>query len=702
LFVVDTQRGYDRFWSFFEQTDFLAEEFARDRSCEEEHAWKPEDVKGILLGDETSFSEMDGNPEENAVQFEESGMLRENPDDLDRARQFYKEAKRDGDALRCEAWMYWYQERWVLAGEIFQEMPYYTQAAKAYWRAQDWQRLKMMPSTSPMDRSIAEFMLSEQAVSTLFGREDFFERSDANGEVWKKVIRKVQEALISPPAAELTRYADFAQQIAERGFPHFYNHAADLYFRAKSYERAIELWKRNSHTEHQNYYRSSLAISYTLPEKIQWHHKLKEDDEIVSLYQPLLQQSESNASAELSPELTSILMGALLRQQEFGLAIHFPFLDLRPKIRRLLEALTGIKDAAIANNFKQDLFNLLLNEGRNGIDILKNNLRTFQNFFNNKKAIRLILQQENWADLLDALDKELRNAIPGKFIESFVDIVCEEVQQKEVSRLPYAIDLVGELNRRDDKLTENVKLIRAIAYSEVKPELFPAKLRERLEAFVQKCVWEQDGWQADLNFKEIGTALERLGAKSKTLQHEIYEYLIQYEPEFAEWAKLRWVKVAERRVEYERSIKRDFAARKIEADIRTQIRLWDIDKGAIGLEPDFPILYDPKGEEIIFLNASVRGYEGSPILDQRRKRMILEMEQFEVKINCTNQLVSIEDFSTGKTIDIDVPRKKIGGLEVEVSNGQETYHVEDKIEVLFEEPMHVALQLEGKTLHISL
>ncbi|MFN7119870.1 MAG: 3'-5' exonuclease, partial [Saprospiraceae bacterium] len=689
LFIIDTSEGYDKFWQYFMTIDILKSEF------EKGSYWSESDVSSLSKGLKADIDNIrEENPLKIAKELEENGTTQSNYALLIRAQQYYKLEGKDNDALRCEAWALWFKENWIEAGKSFNELGEKTQASKSYWKGQAWQLLQDLYETqgrATLEKIIAEYMLNKCKFDVFLSNDVFIEKLDINNETWKSVVLKIQKDFEKTATNDFSKFAELAKKIAGKGFKLFYNFAGNLYFKDRNYESAIDCWDRNEYKEHPEYYSSKLAISSDINDKIFWHQKLKQDDEIITI-------SKQQIYNNLHQESHNIIFGALLRKNEFEDATSYSYIPIQLKVKRLLDSINGFSSIELINQRKRRIFNLLLDSGNEGIDILKNNLSIFQDFFDNKDAIRLILKQENWKDLLDELNKELRSALPGKFIESFVDVVCEELEKKDASRLFYAINLVGELNKRDDKLTENIKLIKAIAYSDVTPEFFSFELRERLESFVTKCVWEKTGWRGEMNFKEIGTALERLGAKSITLQNEIYEYIIQYETEFAEWAKLRWIKVAQRRANYEKSQGRIPPARKIESDIKNKIKEWRTQNEDIANEPEYPMLKENKVNFIKFQNAVIYGFINEPKMDDKRKRITIELENYEIRINCASKLVSVEDLITNKTVDIDLNTQEIGGLGVLRSDN--SFEIDGKYKGNFANTTELKLDIEELNLKL--
>ncbi len=222
--------------------------------------------------------------------------------------------------------------------------------------------------------------------------------------------------------------------------------------------------------------------------------------------------------------------------------------------------------------------------------------------------------------------------------------------------------------------------------------------RENLERFVDKCVWEKTGWQKDMSFKEIGAAMERLGAKYKTLQSDIYEYIINHQPDLADWGKLRWLKVTQKRAEYESRQGRRFRATRNQRDFEKKLLEWNIDPARMSLEPDFPDLTEA-GKAFSYETLTLTGYTVQPEPDLRRNRVRLQLEDYEIFIYWQTQMVNIEDLRTNNLVAINVAKQEISGFDTTRENTR--FEVASAWQGEFIDDHKLQLHIEGQQIHIA-
>jgi hypothetical protein len=654
LFILDTREGFEKFWQYFMNKDLLQTEFTK------ETYWTKSDVAPLIKGTQADIIYIkEENPEKVAKEFEDYGMMQGDYEALQRAVEFYKSKGLNQDALRCKAWAYWFKEDWLNAGNIFSKLKKYKEASLSFWRGRCWEKLTQLhrnESGKNYRYKLSMYMLNKETLdilSTII--DEVVDHIEPTDEAWREVVEKIKKDLekITTPE-KYSKYAVLCKKLGGKGFKELYSLAGKLYFKDNSYEQAINCWDRNADSEHKDYYKAKLNISYDSNDKIFWNYKLRDDDSILKIYK---EASDKNIFSSASRE---IVFGALLRNNAFDDALYID-IPIQTRVNRLLQTITTLNSDE-QFNYKRKIFDLLLDSDK-GVTILQNRIKDFRDFFHNKQAIRCILKHQNWKELLNILEKELRMGLPGKFIESFVDVICEELKAQNTSKLFYAIDLVGKLNKKDDKLTENVKLIKAIAYSTITPDKFSVTQREHLEKFITKCIWEKTGWQSELNIQEFATALERVGAKSITLQNEIYEHIISYEPDFKEWAKVRWIKVAQRRAKYENEQGNDLFAKKIERDIKNKIKEWRLNNDLIAREPEYPIL-QKSIPTYTHQKVTITGFSESPTIDEKRKRIILLLDNYEINIFWITKTISIDDLSSNLIVSIDILKQDIAGLDV--------------------------------------
>jgi superfamily I DNA/RNA helicase len=791
LFIIDTEEGVAKFWNYFMNTDFLKTVF------EKGNYWHSSDVTPLSKGVTADLANIkEENPLKIAVELEENGILQEDYALLHRAQQYYKLIGYEKEALRCEASAYWHKQDWVMSGKLWARFGDVVKAVEAFWLGQEWQSLYELIENHPAHKSqkmVVHYMLNFNDLSIFLPTTEWLDNCNPLHPTWRSIIAKIQKDFEKNIETDLAAFAQLAKTIAAYGFKDFYNIAGQLYLKTGLYENALRCWNAVSHTEHADYYTAKLQSITDPNERITWFIKLKQD---VSLIQ-YVQQIDPKT---LHVEGHQTVFGALLRQNEWGKAIHYPHLGLSAKTKRLLDSLNAFK-TAWADGYKKHLFLMLLEHGadgfaiiqqemkvfypyfnqkgigtllwqrndlqdilkmyqgdtktnlplvlledllqaasqadwddldaktveklsavfktyrndktispnalyinelfkklalhKRGLEVIEEHKRLFKSFFDRSDALKTVMNLSNWKDLLEKFNTDLRQGLPGRFIETFVDEVCEALQEKRVTHLLYALQLVGELNKRDDKLSENIKLTKTIAYSDITPDLFSIELREQLQNFIKRYVWERNGWQSELNFQEIATALERVGMLYKSLQNDIYKHIIENEPAYAQWAKRRWLKVATKRADYDRSSGKDSHARRTE--LSQKLAEWEMTLAAIQMEPNFPNLKE--NAVFSFQNAHITGLSDAPATDPKRKKLTIDWQEYEIRIACANQLISIEDLKSNRTVDIDLVTQTIGGLDVRQE--AEQFWIGEKYSGRFVQTTQVLLEFGGRQLTVA-
>lgn len=662
LFILDTLKGFNTFWHYFMNADFMNPEI------EKQTYWQATDIEPLLKGLPEQKQELkEEHPEKIAKELEEYGNSQGNYVLLQKAQQYYALIGLDNEALRCEAWAYWYKEMWQKAGHKFENLGEKDQASKAYWKGQYWADLKLLHETDAVGlfkirRLLADFMLKSMDIHQMMNHAyEWLELCDMTDDSWKAIVEKLQNDLkqeLPKTEQKLAEYAQQLKKLAAKGFKELYELAGSYHFKDNSYEEAIACWDRTLFVKHTDYYTSKFKLETDPNDKISWLQELKNDSEIIKVWENTAQ------SKFVRPDINRIIFYSLLRKTEFDRALRFELIDLGQRVKDCLKWVEDFTSDA-GNNSRKKVFDLLLDNGTTGIDLIKMNIKAFKDFFDDKDVIRRILVHSNWKEFVDELDRTLRKAFPGRFVETFVEVVCEEIEAHNIThidRFSYSIGLVDEVK---DKLPEYLKLIKAIAYSNVTPEMLSNERKEHLEAFVTTFCAKK-GWEKALTHQEISAALERIGAKSITLQ-KWYEQLIQDERrqvEVADWAKMRWIKAAKRRMIYEKERKNETTVERIAQDVLEKQEIWNISDSMIEQAPPYPILKKMIAYE--FENTKITGFDGQPKTDIRRKRIILEVDGIcEVRVNCISRLVSVEDFKTDKTVDIEMEKQKVSGLDVE-------------------------------------
>jgi hypothetical protein len=706
LFILDTENGIENFWKYL-MNDTIAETFMN-----EDKYWESEKIEYLVKGQPEQKHELkETHPEETAKEYENRGMLEGSFSLLLRAQQYFKLIGEEKDALRCEAWAYYFKEDdWEKTGEKFEELNMIEKSSESYWKGKAWLKLFNLHNDAEEKlykkrRILAGFMLAKFDIDDI-KENNLFEDCDNKDESWETIVSHIAGKLkgeLTKEREDFVALGNFSKKLAQKGFKDFYDFAAKLYFKAHSFEMAVRCWETIGKTDKSNteYLESKLELARDKNDVntiIECYHNLRKDQELIGIW-----QKTKNSSSLISPRNHRIIFNILLKSSDFDSALSVPDIDLETKVTEGLNVLKSLYSKEVKREQKKKLFDLLL-DSPEGIEILKDNIETFQEFFDSKEALRRILKNPDWESILKSLDRVLRTSRPGRFIETFVDVVCDNLGENKTEHLFYAIDLVGELK---EKLAENVKLIKALAKSRVIPRMFKVEERARLENFITKCVWGRKGWENLMTFKEIGAALERVGAKSITLQNDIYDFLIQnselYDNQLVEWAKKRWIIVGQKRANYEKQQGNKVLVRKIEKDFRRKMREWNLEESLLVNEPEFPeISAIEKEEKFTYANVlEIRGLKQKPEINEKRQRVIILLEDFEIRVNCLQKRISVQDQIEDLTVSVDLESQKVGGLElnIESANGIKKFSgANNSFSGILHEDLRLELSIEGNHL----
>ncbi len=443
LFILDTRKGYEKFWKYFIRIDHLAEEW------QPAYQWQASDVAPLVKG---TLADIDNIREENplnvARELETHGEMQEDHIQMQRAWQYYTLINMPDKAKYCLARSYWYREDWQNAGQEFADMGNHTNAMKAFWRGQHWPELNKLfcrIADHSLQACIARYMTDQDKLDMLLQRKsDLIDACDPLDSTWQAIVEKIQKDLSASErltGVDVSALAVFCQHLAGKGFKALFDQAAGLFFQGGGYQQAISCWDRTGNVEHISYYTAKLNLAQQPAEKILWNQKLKADAAIIEIY-----ESSGDDEGSFSDETHKAIFDALLRQNRFETAARYDGLPFITRARRLVGSVRTRHGTPENSDKIKLIFDMALDHGAEGIGFIQSNLRLFQDCFSSKDALRIILQQNQWEELLNDLKRELRQALPGKFIESLVEVVCEEIASENVAHLDYAIKQVGEIS----------------------------------------------------------------------------------------------------------------------------------------------------------------------------------------------------------------------------------------------------------------
>lgn len=334
LFIIDTDEAYKNFWSYFTNIDILKSLF------DNKGRWDEKLVLPLVKGLPQDIDNIkEENPLKVAQELEQTGLNQGDYFLLQRAKQYYKLINKENDALRCEAWAFWYRENWHKAGLAFQELGFKDKALECFWRNANWKDIIDISETDNVYKLISEYMLNIKNLDNILNSEQFWEKCDVSSYTWNIVINKIQNDLSQtlyeqkPYLNSYSLYARRAERIALLGFPQFYLLSAEFWFKEKNYKKAVELWDKSDKTDHRDYFYAKYMLANNDIEKIKWLNKLKKDDEIVKIYKENHQSYDS--------ETNNIILSALLKVNDYEKALKKEDISLNIRILKILESITN-------------------------------------------------------------------------------------------------------------------------------------------------------------------------------------------------------------------------------------------------------------------------------------------------------------------------------------------------------------------------
>ena len=189
-----------------------------------------------------------------------------------------------------------------------------------------------------------------------------------------------------------SKYAIFCRKIANEGFDEFFDLAAELSYMDENYETAIKYWEKVENIRHKKYYVSKYKVSTNDDERIEWLFKLNDNEKILDLYK----KNELN-NKHLSEKTYQIIFITLLREKKYIEAINYKFIDIKIRVKRLLEVIHKLDN-------KLELLEILFDNiitGYDGMETIRQNLDDFYEYFNEKQiAIEKVLKDKNWKKIL--------------------------------------------------------------------------------------------------------------------------------------------------------------------------------------------------------------------------------------------------------------------------------------------------------------
>lgn len=642
LFIIDTPEGIERFWKHFQNEDTV-KRFTK----------YPEWSKKLVFlrdGEPDDIARMgETEPAIIAKDLFEKGIKEHNVNWLQRAAIYYERAQLYESARRCQAEVAYLNEAWETAGDLFCNLndPFVEQAQDAYWNGECWQKIIDMSNASENYVLVSKYMLKQISVYDLFANNNFtlmlFKYDDPT---WVKVIQQIHNDL-THEETNILQSAMIAKQVADTwplDYKRFYDLAAELYFRAKSYPLAAECWdKGEKGCEHDSYYESKLHTSTNSNQKVSWLYKLRRFKEVI------IYDSDPHNDANTNEKI----LGSLILTKDYLRAVQYKKVSEDAKKREFVFALPSLSAIDQLN-----LFDALFDGGYQ--KFLKERLQSFKTLLLHKDVVGKLLESQDESFL-----EELRDLMQTDpwIITSAIEAIADELRKDNYKHLQYALDIVG-IDPQNHVIFES-KLINAIALASDNLKIRD-DFRVRILGLTSKWFWEDKSWMQTkiISYRDLVVAAKKCQEHFSEL-YKMCEYLIQYEENDKLWALKYLVDVKT----IEASLKKTQSKLTEYAEIRKEIRT---------IKSQITKIEGPKAQSqekketkagnqekktsrgnnsIHFGKLIISGLsEFKSEKDERRGSITFELKQHDIKIYGKTSKIEIQSIETDDSDEINLEK----------------------------------------------
>ncbi|MEZ4888352.1 MAG: hypothetical protein R3E32_26725 [Chitinophagales bacterium] len=471
LCIIDTRRGYDNFWKYFMDSDLLP--FTNT-------VWKSNQLLPLSKGIKADIENIKNHdPLKTAKSLHKSGMGQENDDLLLRAQQYYQSLFLEQEALECEAWANWYREDWLEAGESFAKLNDFPKACDAFWKVQQWQRLKeIYGNHNPTHPHLlfAKYMLGESDFGKLLDNSYFEENCSATNESWKSIVSQLQEDFEEKIKIGFEAYAPYAENIGNKGFKVFFDLAGTFYFKDEIYDKAAKAWEQNhdlsqennytktrKHYLPTNYYTAKINAAKGSKEKIFWLDKLKNYEQITIFFDT----TSNKQTQQFDLHTYRLVFNAYLKTKKFDTALQYTFLSLEEKVEKLLAQIDTLGPRRETDDRKKKIFQLLLKKNTKGAKILLSHIQLFKRCFDERNAIAKILKNEEWKNILEAYQSSVKPYLPEDLSKGLLSHIIRLQWTKNAAanetiraKFDYTLQLIHKGNQINANKIHYEKLFR--------------------------------------------------------------------------------------------------------------------------------------------------------------------------------------------------------------------------------------------------
>ncbi|MCS6772372.1 MAG: hypothetical protein NZ740_10195 [Kiritimatiellae bacterium] len=269
LFVIDTQRGLDRLWSFATDLETQRKLLARLRHSSE--VWR-DSIGLIEQGRDSDWSSDRDGLKDIAERYEREGKARKDAYMLRSAAMSYSGVGDNFKARQCRASALLYERRFKEAGDEFAECGDYDQSLAAYWEGSEYAAIVELGRIAGrlhgrLEHRISDFISHAASLETaiellrLFDERltDLgFRNESLSSQAWCTAIGKIFEKLVQEiqPNGDIRKWvnvASYARRLADMGFAVRPRILGALFFRAQDWTGAISAWERAGETQSEDF-----------------------------------------------------------------------------------------------------------------------------------------------------------------------------------------------------------------------------------------------------------------------------------------------------------------------------------------------------------------------------------------------------------------------------------------------------------------
>ncbi|MCS7054312.1 MAG: hypothetical protein NZM09_11355, partial [Ignavibacterium sp.] len=537
LIIVDTQQGYDFLWSIFDNySKQLVESYSN--LFNDNIDWDIDNnISEFQFSTEVVNTE-DDNPEYLAYSYYKDGLSSYNPRKLRSAAEYFRFCQKHTEANRSLAKAYEFENNFIRAAEYYEKIQEGDEATKCYWRTNDpdkYQKIVSVFSKIPLNPNnifylASKFLLTEnKKEESILCLRDFYklikisERNDfyiISHNNWKPFYNSLLSSLKDyslefPNLNDWDDVIDILKKLGELGVQiKKQRDYIELLFNLKQYNDVINELKENNDTENDLFIKAN-ALSITYPGNLEYYFKLKDYNQINSLYLLNKNKLESLKFYELEIILKSLIESQDLNSLKVFLSNHFD---------------------QISDLFGESLLERVL--------LIAFEKRFYAIGFDIIQKLRHRKEDEFFANII----KSVFHLNDVRIITYFVCLFLS--QEITFNRFHTVVDIL-ERKRAifdfiPDELINKPSLEKVLLFFLAKKTDFKASKepRERIQSYVKNLLVEDNRWRNLCSLQVASAAIERLEYHINS--REFYEKIIKsnlFNDIDVYYAKKRWLKV---------------------------------------------------------------------------------------------------------------------------------------------------------------